>query len=646
MKTLRVAGACLNQTPLDWAGNRRRILEALELARARHAAILCLPELAISGYGCEDAFFSDYVLTESLNTLRVVAQASEGMVVTVGLPMMHSNCLYNVVAVLQNGEILGFVPKQELAGDGIHYEPRWFKRWPKDVTNYYTLDDGGYPFGDYVFEIDGLRIGFEICEDAWNGIRPAQDHYLHNVDLIINPSASHFAFGKTRTRELLVRESSRGYLCAYVYSNLLGNEAGRVIYDGEILIAQGGQLLARNRRFGYEEVQVLSAVIDLSGPRRQKKKSFNFTPEGCEVVYGIAPLAAEEPERPDVIAAKIAPFESKEEEFYKAECLGLWDYMRKSRGNGFVISLSGGADSSACAVLCAHALENALAELGPEAFLQKAPYLKIDIHKPLVPQLLVTAYQATANSGNATLESAEALAEGLGAKFVYWDIEPQLAGYHALAAQALGRPLAWETDDVALQNVQARVRAPGIWVLANVSGGLLITTSNRSEAAVGYATMDGDTAGGLAPLGGIDKNFLLHWLRWAEGALGVSALRYVNALQPTAELRPPERHQTDEKDLMTYAVLDAIERCAIRDYRSPVETYRTLRSALQPPVPDADLKLYVKRFYTLWARNQWKRERYAPSFHLDDANLDPRTWCRFPILNGGYAAELAELESA
>ncbi|MEL6652819.1 MAG: NAD(+) synthase [Bacteroidota bacterium] len=204
----------------------------------------------------------------------------------------------------------------------------------------------------------------------------------------------------------------------------------------------------------------------------------------------------------------------------------------------------------------------------------------------------------------------------------------------------MGRPLNWEQDDITLQNIQARLRSPGIWMLANLNKALLITTSNRSEAAVGYATMDGDTSGGLAPLAGIDKASLLDWLGWAERAIPVPALSYVNSLRPTAELRPEEYDQSDEADLMPYEILDEIEKCAIGDYQSPVEVFRRLKGSY----PDEVLKGYIRKFFVLWSRNQWKRERYAPSFHVDDKNLDPKTWCRFPILNGGFREALQDLE--
>ena len=222
--------------------------------------------------------------------------------------------------------------------------------------------------------------------------------------------------------------------------------------------------------------------------------------------------------------------------------------------------------------------------------------------------------------------------------------------YLHLISEAIGEQLEWSRHDIPLQNIQARVRAPGAWMLANLRNALLLTTSNRSEAAVGYATMDGDTAGGLAPISGIDKAFLRHWLRWLEqtGPLigaerrPIPALAVVNALVPTAELRPGDAEQTDEDDLMPYPVLDFIERAAIRDRKAPAE----ILDLLGVHYPDYGLDLHerwTRRFFTLWSRNQWKRERYAPGFHLDDENLDPKTWCRWPILSGGFQKELKEL---
>jgi NAD+ synthase (glutamine-hydrolysing) len=239
------------------------------------------------------------------------------------------------------------------------------------------------------------------------------------------------------------------------------------------------------------------------------------------------------------------------------------------------------------------------------------------------------------------------VAEALPATHVELEVDDVCDSYVQKTEAALGRRLTWESDDVTLQNIQARSRGPSVWMLANVKHALLLATSNRSEAAVGYATMDGDTCGGLSPIAGIDKAFLRQWLRWleTEGPVGLGPIpdvRAVNRQQPTAELRPHEAGQTDEADLMPYDLLDTIEDHAIGEKRSPAEVLAAVRVQFKQYSHDR-LAAWVRRFFELWSRNQWKRERYAPSFHLDDKNLDPKTWCRFPILSGGFRRELEDL---
>jgi NAD+ synthase (glutamine-hydrolysing) len=271
-----------------------------------------------------------------------------------------------------------------------------------------------------------------------------------------------------------------------------------------------------------------------------------------------------------------------------------------------------------------------------------------DNWQELTGLLLTTVYQGTKNSSTTTRDAASKVATALGATHYEIDVDDLRATYTQKIEQALGHDLVWDKHDTTLQNIQARVRAPSAWMLANLKGALLLATSNRSEAAVGYATMDGDTAGGLSPIAGIDKAFLREWLRWLEakgpdGIGPIPALAAVNQLQPTAELRPPGDNQTDEDDLMPYDLLDAIEHHAIGEKRSPREVLFAVSSEFSQ-YPREQLVTWVRRFFTLWSRNQWKRERYAPAFHVDDKNLDPKTWCRFPILSGGFRKELDELE--
>ena len=660
MKLLHLAAAVMNQTPLDWKHNAANIRQAIAAARGRGVTALCLPEMCLTGYGCEDAFLSANTHRQAWKILNELLPETRGMVVSFGLPVLHQNGLFNCAAVAVDGSLIGLVAKRFLAGDGIHYEPRWFKPWPAGVRDEYIAPDGTtIPIGDIYFDIGNIHLGFEICEDAWVANRPGTALALHGIDVIFNPSASHFAFGKLEVRKRFVLEGSRAFGVSYVYANLLGNEAGRAIYDGGALIATGGKLVATGPRFSFEDFHITSAVVDVDATRMSQARTASFKPDlaGDNKLRVTAPFAwpQAKPEPSADTHTTPAAWETcatlKEEEFLRAEALALFDYLRKSHSQGFVVSLSGGADSAAVTCLVSLSLEMALQELGPEGLREKLAHIRqlpVDLTaRSLTHALLTTAYQATANSGPVTRAAARAVAEAVGSQHYELEVEELHQGYRRAIEGALGRKLDWQRDDIALQNIQARVRSPGIWLLANINNALLLSTSNRSEAAVGYATMDGDTSGGLSPIAGIDKAFLRHWLHWLEtkgpeDLHPIPALAAINRQAPTAELRPADRHQTDEDDLMPYDVLDAIERAAIRDKNSPVEVFELMRNFF-PNYTAPQLGLWVERFFTLWCRNQWKRERYAPSFHLDDENLDPKTWCRFPILSGGFETELEEL---
>lgn len=625
MSFLRIGGAALNQTPIDWDNNRSNILQAMDEARADGVAILCLPELCITGYGCEDLFLHRWVADAAWEQLMLLLPHTHQLTVCIGLPVWQGGRLYNCACFIDNGTILGFSAKQFLANEGVHYEPRWFTPWPSQTAATLERDGQRYAFGDLQYACHGISIAFEICEDAWRGPeRPGFRYAQQNILLILNPSASHFAFHKSKIRYGIVIDDSAKMNCAYVYADLLGNEAGRMIYDGEVLIAYKGQLIQRNDRLSFRNVELVAADIDFeNGSTRQE--------------------AVREDER------------EKNYEFWEATCVGLYDYLRKSRSKGFVLSLSGGADSSTCAIMVYEMIRKGLAELGAEHFLRKAgveDLVDLPVLLPLTPDeqakkicgaLLTCVYQSTRNSGDDTYLSAKELAESIGATFHHWSVDDEVQGYRQKIETALGRPLTWQQDDIALQNIQARSRSPIIWMMANIRRALLITTSNRSEGDVGYATMDGDTSGSIAPIAGVDKDFIRHWLLWAEQARGHRGLRRVNALTPTAELRPSEHTQTDEKDLMPYPLLAQIERLAIKERKKPLAVFRQLA----PEWDDQQqLKNYIAKFYRLWSMNQWKRERIAPSFHLDDFNVDPRSWCRFPILSGSFSDELNELMNA
>ena len=655
MKRLRLGAATLNQTPMDWDGNIQRILHAIRTAKQQHVHVLCLPELCITGYGCEDMFLAPHVWRTAWQMLQKIVPHTDGMIVSVGLPLFITNGVYNTACLICDGRIMGFVAKQHLAGDGLHYEPRWFRAWPAETVSEFHCDGQSWPIGDLLFEFDGVRIGFEICEDAWVAGRPGNRMTECGVDIILNPSASHFAFGKHEIRKRFVLEGSRSFGVSYVYANLCGNEAGRAIYDGGALIASCGDMIAAGPRFRFADVDVTVADIDVELSRTRRASVHSMAADVSDNYLDcLVPIPGQFAALKDsVTAVKAGHTPSRFDEFTQAVALGLFDYLRKSRSNGFVISMSGGADSSACAVLIRSMVELGLADLGLQEFRRKLSYLPgindADDSSSLMNLLFAGVYQGTRNSSEVTRNAAREVTTAVGGRFYEIDVDQIVQLYTGAIETEIGRKLAWQTDDIALQNIQARTRSPSVWLLTNIRNSLLLSTSNRSEAAVGYATMDGDTSGGLSPVAGIDKAFLREWLKQMQhhGSPGVSpvaALSFVNAQQPTAELRPSQYAQTDEGDLMPYPLLDHIECLAIRDKLSPAEILETLIREDAGYEP-AQLAEWVRRFFTLWSRNQWKRERYAPSFHVDDKNLDPKTWCRFPILSGAFRYELDRLST-
>lgn len=633
MKTLNIASVAINQTALDFKGNLERLTNAVKEARDGGAKLITFPEMAITGYGCDDAWLYPRNIRRAWECLILFADECEDVIVSVGLPVQYNGQLYNGVALIVDTEILGIVAKQNLAGDGLHYEPRWFKPWKKgtwDNTDY-SLYDHNLRIGDLKFDINGLTIGFEICEEAWV---PNRTGSSLNTDIIINPSASHTQFDKPSARLSMVKEASRNFACTYIYTNLLGNSSGRAIYDGDSIIAYNGNIIADGERFSMADYVITYASIDPEPARMTRRKIFtnnqndsttkikdyDFNWSGDSKIY-------------DSVYSDRDIF-CRNEHFLLAITLGLFDYMRKTKSYGYVISLSGGADSSLCAILVAEMISRIT---NNRRFIEKIGYIPIMWGDSYTNNMLTCVYQGNDGiSSETTRNAAKELAKNLnsGAKFHEIDITSLVNEYRNQVETCIERELNWEDDDIALQNLQARVRAPSVWALANIENKILLTTSNRSEAGVGYASMDGDTCGGLAPISGIDKSFIIDWLNWYKDEYinyhkGNDHIRNALSLvlnqRPTAELRPDE--QMDEYDLMPYDVLRTIEYEAILNGRSPEDIIQMLGGT------ELDVH-YVHKFFKLWYRNQWKRERYAPGFHIDHLSLCPKTFTRFPILSG------------
>lgn len=675
--TVVIATVSVNTTPLAINKNIELIKSAYFEAVDKGADIVLTPELAITGYGLQDMF---YVASSMKKIPQKVLEMTDFVIpntyLAVGFPyLVEGGQLYNAVALLTHKQVLGIVFKQNLARTGVHYEPRWFSPWQHRSVIDVDFAGNKVKAGDLVFVIDNIRIGFEICEDSWVANRPGRSLNRRLADIILNPSASHFALGKQNERVMFVSEGSRSFGAIYVYTNLLGCESGRSIYDGEMLIASGGKLVAISERLSFSPYKVMLAKCDLRVNRsiRQQSSMLLNVHDAYEDGVLFTNLGFN-PEKLDVPVTKPCNNVQEDEHLMvsRAVALGLWDWMRKTYTSGYALSLSGGADSALCAACVYIAQAQALATLGIEKYLEVLKSCSINVRKlepsesvetylksVVMPKVLLTLYQGSDFSGDVTFNAAKSLAEEIGTYHNSWSISNLVKEYIRLSDELTpDNKLSWDKDDLALQNIQARVRAPGIWLLANRFNKLLMATSNLSEASVGYCTMDGDTSGVISPIGGISKSRVLKINRYImeqgyklqdnnifeKDVISIEAMKHIVCQAPTAELRPVE--QTDEKDLMPYPVLDEIRQITQCENLTPTEVFIELcRSEFANNYTKQQILDFIRRYYRLYTRNQWKRERLAVGFHIEKDSADPKAFRRFPVLSSCLAEELEELNA-
>jgi NAD+ synthase (glutamine-hydrolysing) len=659
-RAAHVAVASLNQTVGDWAGNRHRIELAIQEARRREASLLLLPELCISGYSLGDRLLRTGTLERSWASVQSLLPATRGMVVVVGLPVQHRGVVYNAAAILADGVLHGLVAKENLATGDVQYENRWYGAWPADRVETWVSPDGETqaPIGRQVFDAPGIgTFAVEICEDGWKGFRPGSMAALAGALLVLNPSASWFILGKHAVRRRMVTQISAEDKTAYLYASSLGCDATRLIFDGTTLVACDGRRLAEGRRFLFtEDMELIDTRIDLDALRTARMEEGSWrqqvdlagagklgpmpvlTPVPGEYGRDKGPRPGDPPwwldgtiedPHPDPSLAWLAeaglvpafrPSDVPHLELELALCLGLREYLRKCKIPKIALALSGGRDSSMCAVLVSRMVR------------YDQPHLDGEGLRNEVGKRLITAYMSTENSGPVTRNAARVLADAIGARHLDGEIQPALDTHLTILREMTGVSPTWEnaSHDIALQNVQARLRGSLIWLVANLENALLITTSNLSEAAVGYATMDGDTSGGLAPLADVPKSLITRWLGWAADFYGLAGLAPVLDSPATAELRPQDRGQTDENDLMPYDILDRILYRFVQLGESPKAVFQALWPEVRARYAGDALAFaaHIRKFVRLFC-----------------FDLDPKTGFRFPPVQEPFTEELAELDA-
>jgi NAD+ synthase (glutamine-hydrolysing) len=553
---MRLALAQINSVVGDLDGNRDRILGRLAEAKEHGADLVLFPELAVTGYPPEDLLLRPGFVRAAERTLEEIARATRNVVALVGVPILERD-LYNACAVCAAGEVKAVYRKRFLPNYGVFDEDRYFA--PGDDL--------------LLLEHGRTLVGPTICEDVWQPGPPATDLALAGAELIANISASPFHVGKDREREEMLATRARDNAVFLAFCNAVGGQ-DELIFDGHSLVLDDeGNVLARAP--GFEECLLLVDVEPaevvarrLRDVRRRALARERGVPH-AQVVHIGAPRPAPNGRRLEPTIAE--PLDDLEQMRLALE-LGLRDYVEKNGFREIVVGVSGGIDSALVAALAAEAL-------GPER-----------VHCVSMPSPF---------SSEATRGDARRLAESLGCPFLELPIAPVVDAFR----QTLEPVFAERKPDLTEENVQARTRGVLLMALSNKFGWLVVATGNKSELAVGYATLYGDMAGGFALLKDVFKTDVFRLARHLNEHAGRELIpQSILERAPSAELRAD---QLDEDSLPPYPALDQVLEAYVEEDRS--------REELTGDGFDRDV---IERAIAMIDRAEYKRRQAPPGVKL------------------------------
>jgi NAD+ synthase (glutamine-hydrolysing) len=559
MTALRLAAAQLDLVVGDLAGNGKQIITAIRDATAGGCHLVAFPELAITGYPPEDLLLKPAFVAENLTVLDEVAGATTTCAAIVGfVDRGDDGRLHNALAVCAGGGVVGVYRKRHLPNYAVFDEQRYFVPGTGPVA---------------LWSIGGVRIGTTICEDAWFADGPVAAAGRAGAELVVNINASPYHAGKVRERESMLGERAAEAGCPILYVNLVGGQ-DELVFDGaSLLVGADGTVLSRAPQ--YTE-QLWITEVDV--PARA------HPPEAADAVdvAGPAPLAG-----PAAVAPP-AELLGATHEVYEALVLGTRDYVEKNGFREVVIGLSGGVDSSLVAMVAVDAL-------GPDR-----------VHGVLMPSRF---------SSDHSVSDAERLSAALGIDHRTIAIEPA----HRALLDMLAPSFDGREPDLTEENLQSRIRGVVLMALSNKFGWLVLTTGNKSESAVGYSTLYGDTAGGFAVIKDCRKLLVYELCRDRNRRAGRELVPgSVLTKPPSAELRPDQR---DDQSLPPYEELDPI-----------IEAYVERDLTAAEVVAEGHDPEVVRRITRLVDLAEYKRRQSPPGVRITTKAFGKDR--RLPITNG------------
>ena len=599
--------------------NAERIKERLSEAYEKGAKVIVFPELCLTGYTCCDLFLQELLLEAALRQLMGLAEFTEGHdgLVFVGLPFEKDGKLYNVAAAIQDGVILGMVPKMHIPVYAEFYEGRYFTAGQEAVT---IVSVGGeeVPFGcNILFEteaVKGLSVACEICEDFWVPNPPATAHALAGATLIVNLSASNETVGKDVYREMLVKSSSARLLAGYVYASAGEGESTQdLVFGGHNIIAENGVVLSQAKRFSCESVY---ADIDIFRLRTERRRMSTFG-QKADKEYMVVPFALKQEEtrlertfnRMPFVPSDRTEREKRCEEILSIQSYGLKKRFAHTGLKKVVVGVSGGLDSTLALLVTVRAFDM----LG------------------LPRENMIAVTMPCFGTTDRTYENACNMARALGAQLREVNIEKAVTVHFADIGQNS------DTHDVTYENAQARERTQVLMDIANKENGLVIGTGDMSELALGFATYNGDHMSMYGVNAGVPKTLVRHLVRFyadtCEDRRLQEILLDVLDTPVSPELLPPvdgEIAQKTEDLVGPYELHDFFLYYMLRCGFEPAKIYRIAQLSFKGQYDDAVIRKWMKMFYRRFFSQQFKRSCLPDGPKVGSVAVSPRGDLRMP----------------
>lgn len=616
---IKVAAVTPKIKVADPAYNGTVICGEMEKAWNNGAKIIVFPELCLTGYTCGDLFLQQLLLEESSRQLLKVADATRGKdaVVMVGLPLERDGRLYNVAAVLQNGEVLGLIPKVNIPSYSEFYEGRHFAEGNREPVEY-RFAGRPVPFGaNLLFVCDnmpGLRVACEICEDLWVANPPGTDHALRGATVLANLSASNENIGKDEYREMLVKSSSARLICGYIYaSSGEGESTQDLVFGGHNLIAENGTILAQGKRFQNETIYTELDVQKLLSDRR-RMGTFGKCPQLTyrEVHFSLETVETTLGRRFDSM-----PFVPSDEGKKRQRCeeiLSIQSYGLKKRYehtglSAAVLGISGGLDSTLALLVTVRAFD------------------MLGLDRKGIYAVTMPCFGTT----DRTYDNACRLAAVLGVTLEKVNIKE--------AVQIHFRDIGQDPEqhDITYENSQARERTQVLMDIANRVNGLVIGTGDMSELALGWATYNGDHMSMYGVNAGVPKTLVRHLVKYYSDTCETPELSGVldDVLDTpvSPELLPPKNGriaQKTEELVGPYEMHDFFLYYVLRCGFPPAKLYRVAKLAFRDIYPEEEILRWMKSFFRRFFQNQFKRSCLPDGPKVGSVALSPRGDWRMP----------------